>query len=227
VICENCAPRPTQLILGNQLLLGRDPSYPSDERRKYKVQQHTIAAAADAVATLYSVPAPWSGVLPDSIDDPLDVFAGYLMLDAWVANQDRHHENWGALWQDGRLHLAPTFDHGASLARNLSDEERRDRLNSQDAGRRIPHFAARARSAFYACEQSVRPMPTIEAWQMFSGVARKGSVIWPEQLAGIDDQNVAGVLNEIPQHRLSSVAKDFTMELLRENKRRILGGDEK
>ena len=20
------------------------------------------------------------------------------MLDAWIANQDRHHENWGAIW---------------------------------------------------------------------------------------------------------------------------------
>ena len=26
-----------------------------------------------------------------------EVFAGYLVLDAWVANQDRHDQNWAVL----------------------------------------------------------------------------------------------------------------------------------
>jgi hypothetical protein len=27
----------------------------------------------------------------------LDVWAGYLAFDAWIANRDRHHANWGIL----------------------------------------------------------------------------------------------------------------------------------
>ena len=26
--------------------------------------------------------------------EAVDVFVGYLMFDAWIANTDRHHENW-------------------------------------------------------------------------------------------------------------------------------------
>jgi hypothetical protein len=38
VVCETCALRPRILVLGNQLLFERDPTYPADEGRKYKVR---------------------------------------------------------------------------------------------------------------------------------------------------------------------------------------------
>ncbi|WP_426228531.1 HipA domain-containing protein [Pseudarthrobacter sp. DSP2-3-2b1] len=43
-------------------------------------------------------------------------FAGYLVFDALIANQDRHSENW-ALEIDagGAVHIAPSYDHGTSL----------------------------------------------------------------------------------------------------------------
>jgi len=51
----------------------------------------------------------------------LGVFVGYMLLDAWTANQDRHHENWAAITGAKGVELAPTFDHGSALARNLTD----------------------------------------------------------------------------------------------------------
>lgn len=53
--------------------------------------------------------------MPSGLSSALDVFAGYVLLDAWIANQDRHHENWGALRMGTALYLAPSFDHGAAL----------------------------------------------------------------------------------------------------------------
>ena len=97
VICESCAVRPVSLVLGNQLLLARDPSYPAEDLRKYKVRAHTVDAVSDVVAKLRLPPRAWISALPAGIETALDVFAGYIMLDAWIANQDRHHENWGAL----------------------------------------------------------------------------------------------------------------------------------
>ena len=44
VICENLAPSPLSLVLGNQLLFERDDSYPVDEKAKYKVRMHTVSA---------------------------------------------------------------------------------------------------------------------------------------------------------------------------------------
>ncbi len=54
-----------------------------------------------------------------------DQFCGYLVLDALVANRDRHEENWGVLRDPaGRVTLAPSYDHGNSLGFNLQDDRR-------------------------------------------------------------------------------------------------------
>jgi hypothetical protein len=52
VVCETCAPPPVSLVLGNQLLLERDPAYPTEESRKYKVRQHTVQAVVDVLRML-------------------------------------------------------------------------------------------------------------------------------------------------------------------------------
>jgi hypothetical protein len=98
-------------VLGNQLLFERDDSYPRNEKAKYKVRLHTVSAVINVLNGL-NPPQGWQ--VSDNINSALDVFVGYIMLDAWIANQDRHHENWGAIRDaGGELFLSPTFDHGA------------------------------------------------------------------------------------------------------------------
>ena len=226
VVCETCAVDPVSLVLGNQLLLEVDPRYPHDGR-KYNVHAHTVEAVARVLESLPSPPAPWNAGLPSGIKTALDVFVGYAMLDAWVANQDRHHENWGVLHNThtNTRCLAPTFDHGACLARNISDEECRERLNSRDQGRRIPKFAQRAKSAFYASGSSDSPdrsLTTVEAWRTFSLLNRRASIIWRDRLQAVDVTMVVRRLDEVPPGRFSSVRHEFTRELLAENRRRLL-----
>lgn len=50
VVCVTCAPPPSALILGNQLMLDRDHAYPALEGRKYKIRQHTTAAVLSTLA---------------------------------------------------------------------------------------------------------------------------------------------------------------------------------
>lgn len=51
-----------------------------------------------------------------------DMFAGYLMLDALIANTDRHAHNWGILTSpDGTQFLGPTFDHGTAFGSGLGE----------------------------------------------------------------------------------------------------------
>lgn len=157
VVCASLAPPPLALAHGNQLLLALDPDYPDAQGPRYRSRAHTIDAVFDVVRRLSMPTAGWCVNLPEGIDDAAGVFVGYLMLDAWVANQDRHHENWGAVWDGQGLSLAPSFDHGAALARNLSDAERAERLASRDRHRQMAHFVRRARSALYA--DAVAPSP--------------------------------------------------------------------
>ncbi len=221
VICENMAPPPLALILGNQLLLERDPSYPLEQR--FHVRQHTVQAVAEVVANLELPAASWMDAAPKGLKTALDAFVGYVVLDAWIANQDRHHENWAALRVDG-LHLAPTYDHGASLARNLTDEERLERLTTKDKNRTVLAFAERGRSAFYNEPQDQRPMGLVEAARRFALLAPEGAAAWRERLAAINTDAVERVVGEIPQERMSEPTKEFTSELLRINQRRVLEG---
>ena len=226
VVCPNCAPAPVALVLGNQLLLERDPAYPAMEGHRYKVRQHTVEAVADVMRRLQPPPPAWRACLPVGVLSALDVFVGYVLLDAWVANQDRHHENWGALRDGGVLHLAPTFDHGASMARNLTDEDRHERLTTRDGNRQIPQFVRRARSAFYADATATKSMTTLHAWRAFSQTAPAAARIWLERLRGVDAGAIERLLAEVPPSRMSQVCRDFTLALLLENQRRLLAGDQ-
>lgn len=219
VICENIAPAPLSLVLGNQLLFERDDSYPRSEKAKYKVRQHTVAAIVDVLKDL-NPPPGWQ---PDgTIQSALDVFIGYIMLDAWIANQDRHHGNWGAIRNEaGELLLSPTFDHGAALARLLTDEERHERLVSRDRNRTIEAYVTRARSACYADTNAERAMGTLDCLREFGVQSPKAAQAWRNRLLAVEEIRIGEIIDRIPEYRMSKIAKRFTVELLNENKKRI------
>jgi len=57
-----------------------------------------------------------------------DVFSGYLVFDALIANTDRHDRNWAVLrrppGQQGQDLLCGSFDHASSLGFNVTDDKR-------------------------------------------------------------------------------------------------------
>lgn len=223
VVCETCSPPPWSLVLGNQLLMERDPKYPVDDGRKYKkVREHTVDAVAEALTHLNLPPVGWLTDLPSGITSALDVFVGYVMLDAWIANQDRHHHNWAALRDGGELFLAPTFDHAAAMARNLMDQERVERLKTRDVNRQIPAFSRKARSAFHSSPTDAKPLGNFEAWREFAKLSELAERAWLRQLTLIRDEEIATLLGKIPDSRMSAVCREFTLKLLQENKNRLL-----
>lgn len=84
VVCETFTPPPLALVLENQVLLAHDPSYPAEERRKYKVREHTVEAVAEVIAGWERPPSAFAGSLPNTASTALAVFSGYVMLDAWM-----------------------------------------------------------------------------------------------------------------------------------------------
>ena len=222
VICPSFAPRPLSLILGNQLLVQRDPAYPAEEERKYGIREYTVDAVADVVAALHPPSPEWMRGTPAEITTALGEFIGYMMLDAWVANQDRHHQNWGAIQNAGRLRLSPTFDHGASLARNLTDQDRKSRLETRDKNRTVEHFAGKARSGFYATPKDEKTMLALDVFQKFAERDLAAARIWLGKLREISHNAMDAILAEVPPERMSPVTREFTLELLMINQRRLL-----
>jgi len=58
------------------------------------------------------------------MDDPFDVFAGFLTLDALIGNRDRHSDNWSVMERTDDRRLMATYDHASSLGFQLLDQRR-------------------------------------------------------------------------------------------------------
>jgi len=224
VICENCSLEPYSLVMGNQLLLKHDPNYPVDDTSKYGVSKHTVSAVTQVVAYLQNPPQIWLGGLPETIGSALEIFIGYVLLDTWIANPDRHHQNWAALRHDDELFLCPTYDHGAAMARGITDSNRSERLNTSDGNRTVASFAAKAKSAFYAASTDRKTLTTYDAWQSFARYSPKAAETWLSQLAMIDQDIVEKLIARVPTKRMTEVSRSFTGRLLFENRKRLLEG---
>jgi hypothetical protein len=221
VISPSFVPAGGWLLHGNELLAKLQAGYPAT--KSYHVRQHTLRAVLAVMRQDRIVNCPLGWELPPGISRAMDVFIGYLMLDAWIANQDRHHENWSLLVApDRRVHLAPTYDHASSLGSNESDENRKDRLTTRNARRSIVHYVERATSAFYRLSSDIRPMPTIEAFREAARIRPEATAIWLRQLEQVSADDVRAILNQVPAERITPIGIEFAQRMLEVNRERLL-----
>ena len=160
----------------------------------------------------------------EAIRNAFDVFIGYLLLDAWIANQDRHHENWGLISYQGRIHLAPTYDHAASLGQNETNNSRKERLNTRDRGRHITHYIQKARSAIYGKKMDTKPLSTINAFHLAARKRPEAAKVWLERLQSITRSDCQNLFQEIPPTEISKTAIQFALTMLELNQERLLKG---
>jgi hypothetical protein len=211
------------LTVGNEILATTYPGYPrlAVPGKHRRAPEHTVDAILDA-CKLAEPPLGWP-VTP-GVGDGADVVVGYLLLDAWIGNTDRHDENWG--WvratATSRFHLAPTFDHASSLGRNESDDRRRMRLATPDPAASAAAYALRARSGIYAGGR--RPVRTLEAFARAAELRPTAASIWLQRLASISMAQCAEVLAPVPDNRMSPVAKDFAHAILQATREALLAG---
>ncbi len=207
----------TALVHGNEILSGLVSSYPQHE--SYNVSQHTLSLVLRAVSQSgIQLPPNWEP--PPGIDNAVATFIGYLLLDAWIGNGDRHHENWGFVvpLPGGIPKLAPTYDHAACLGRELLDTRRQQRL----AQNTVQAYAEKSRSAFFRQEGDSKPLLTFD---VFAAVARdyaRSAALWLDQLAKISPGQIETLLHRIPQSRISPTALEFAHQMLDINRDRLL-----
>lgn len=198
-----------ELIHGNSVLSGHDFRYDLQTRRE------NPGYTVDAVrAALSDVLPPGDMTLPPSLTG-FDVWAGYLMLDAWVAGRDRHHENWAIVRGGRELRLAPTFDHGNALGFAESDAERSRLLDDET---RFTRWLNKGRSHHF----SGRPLLVTIAVQALTAASAAAADHWIERLSSIDTTDVVNVVESVPEEIMSAVSRRFVLRLLEENRRRVL-----
>lgn len=214
-----------RLILGNELLFKFDPRYPERELRR--VRQHTIRKVLTIISGEQIHP-PSGFVATNQIKSAAEVFVGYLMLDAWVANQDRHHENWGLILDVAQktISLAPSFDHASSLAPFERDTVRLERLTTRDMGRKIERYVERASSAFYKSERSTKPLSTMDTFLLaakYRSLSNAG-LSWIKRLENLSMDKVYTIFEKVPSDIMTDISKEFVKRMLEINRSRLLEG---
>jgi len=226
IFCENVVPDYCRLVMGNEVLHSHSPNeYPRPEGKVEKfvrVREHTINRVLGCLEKASVLPPVTTFDLRNL--NAGDVFAGYLLLDALVSNQDRHHENWGIITDgaSGSQYLSPTYDHAASLGRELLDEERAERLSTRDANRTVKAFVGKAKSEFFRMKTDRKPLLTIDA---FYEAVEKRSVAkkhWLMKLNALEENMIVNICESVPSELISSEAVDFAVKMVLENKRRLL-----
>ena len=141
-------------------------------------------------------------------------FAEYLLLDALIGNTDRHHENWGVLrmreGDQSKDSLAPSFDHGSSLGRELLDEKR-DKMLAED---RVGRYVDKAPGAIYWSERESRGLNALE-------LVRRGTSEYPDifrpalaKLENLDVDAVTAGVDRVPDDWMTPSARRFAIAVL-------------
>ncbi|MCU1410595.1 MAG: hypothetical protein JWR04_1302 [Rhodoglobus sp.] len=196
---------------GNSVLSARFPDY--DQSVQGENPGYTPAAVRDALDNVAA---------PDEIDWPadfraFDVWAGYLVMDAWVSGRDRHHENWATVLRGEELRLAPSFDHGNALGFQERDE-RRQRMLGDEA--HLMRWLERGTSRHFVGQPGLVELAN-EALELASPTARD---YWRSRLDSLDIADVQSVVDVPPTTIMSPVTRTFVVKMLETNRRRLLNG---
>lgn len=77
-----------------------------------------------------------------NVEQTVDLFWDMFIIDAFIANFDRHGSNWGFIKKDNKYRLSPIFDNGSSLFPQLNTDEKIETVlsNREEIDRRIYKF---------------------------------------------------------------------------------------
>lgn len=179
---------------------------------------HNLENIEQCLAPLEAPPG-FSG--PESLTG-FDVFAGYLCLDALIANRDRHEENWAVLEPQlggGPMRLAPSFDHASSLGFNLTDDVRRLRSVDPQA---LSKFCNGGTAHRLEHTKPPGPMTLVQAavhgLQLASSAGRNH---WTRIMNSLDLDPAHELILSVDCDAMSEPARNMASKILDKNLRRL------
>jgi hypothetical protein len=229
VVCPTIVPTGERLVHANEPLAQfhkvskLEGAY--EPEKKHRQTAYTLHIVIVFLRTISRggvvLPLDWQNA-PNGVDGPLGLFVGYLLLDALIANQDRHHENWGVIVRDKEtIYMAPTFDHASSLGRELTDAVREERLTTNDQYRSVEYYAFKGQAALYDSEPTPKRLPTVDAFKHAASLAQDAAIGWLDRLEAITDESLTDIFDNIPDDRISKPAISFAKRLVMINKDRL------
>ena len=208
VMSRNVAPASWDLISGDTLL-SEFPDYEScagglKPPGRPGHHPHNIAEVLRAVEPPRAAPR--------ECVTAMSVFVGYLVFDAWVANTDRHAENWAVLDNGGRRRLAESFDHGSALASGLEEHELGRLLDPS----KLRQFAAKARAQRF---DRVSGRTLLDVVVESAEIEGRAASFWVDRVCDVETERVIEAVDTVPG--MSDARRTFIVQLLEENARRL------
>jgi hypothetical protein len=202
-----------QLEHGNEVMAGLLDGY--DPELRYRQTSHTVDNIVTAVSKMFPSLREHRSALQQ--------LASYLVLDALIGNTDRHHENWGFLWQvqvdidevteAGRItkeyEVAPTFDLGSSLGRELLDAKRLQHL----ANKTVENYLRKARGGIFmpGAKRGASPLALVESTaQEYPDYFRPTL----DRLRSTPLERIVAIVDRVPGERMTPAARDFAKAML-------------
>lgn len=186
---------PGTLRHGNELLSDLNPNYQAGS--KGTVAGYDVACIQEVLSEYKG----WRSGL-----SAFDCFVGLLVFDAAIGNTDRHHENWAVVEETRRL--TPSFDHGASLGFNASPRQMAS----------VERYSKKALARHFGGVGSLSEL----AWVGLDTVSASVRDLWLGRVRLLDPAAVTSIVSAVPAGWMSEVRRTFVVELLIENRRRLL-----
>ena len=210
------------LVHGNELLGGAIKGY--DKGKQRGQADHHFSNIVDTIEKWFP------GRFRKSVSLHI---VGYFVFDALVGNTDRHHENWGMLLKPVkvpladkgmgeqmrfRVALAPTFDHGSSLGRELLDD--RARLLLADP-KRVQRYIRKATGGIFENGQALKGLSPMALLELIAATYPDLVRPWRNRIAALPEDFASPLLAGVPESCMSQVSREFVLALISESRKMI------
>jgi len=214
-------PENGRLIHGNEILAKAIDHY--ETTKVYKARDYKLSTVTGILKVLKnntSLPIGYNG--NRIIKTISDVFVGYLMFDCLISNSDRHHENWGIVFDttNKSIHLAPTYDHASGLGCRVSKDECNNRMTTSDQRYSVEYFVAKTKSAFFGKDN--KRIKTFDAFFVVSKYNKEAANYWIDKISTLEEESIMEIFNQIPSNWINKYSMKFACRILYENKKRIV-----
>ena len=206
-------------VHGNEIMVENIEEY--DENVRFGQRGHNIGNIVAAIAK-------WAERNDMDLDAVQSELVSYAILDGLIGNTDRHHENWMFFYDpDQRAYeLAPTYDHGSSLGRELQDVSRRisrSRQHILDSDGVLNYLLNRSSGgSVYANRHSNQAPPPLRTAQLICRWQPAVARPWLERLLTVPGGEFRGVINKVPPEFMSDTAKQFAYQFVMVSKSELL-----
>ena len=190
-----------------------------DTALRFRQRDHNVKNIGAALAELMGVhsmnPMPqW--------DYAMENLASYALLDGVIGNTDRHHENWMIAWVldhgDKLIEIMPSFDHASSLGRELTDDRRRQILESDG----VLRYVRRGRGGVYVNARHPRAPSPLRLARLLCRWRPASTQRTLDRIHSLSETDIRAAVQKVPSEFMSDTAKEFACQVVLTSKRELL-----